>query len=190
MSTPSQSIRTYIRAKDENRPHLMRRVFAPTAVLEMAVETEAVSFPPLSKGLDAITDVLIRDFGQTYENVYTFCLAAPPTSDDRRFSCDWLVGMSRKSDGAVLVGRGRYDWLFQTDDRSLAEKLTITIESMQVLPADSLDPVMDWLSALPYPWCSVEAAAKSLPNIEGLAAIAERLARPPRRQANEAAASS
>ena len=77
MQTPSEAIQTYLRAKDENRPHLMKRVFAETAELEMTVETDAISFPPLTVGVDEITRVLVRDFDQINENVYTFCLTNP-----------------------------------------------------------------------------------------------------------------
>jgi hypothetical protein len=55
--TRSEGIQTYLRAKDENRPHLMKLVFAETAKLEMTVETGAISFPPLTSGVDAITQV-------------------------------------------------------------------------------------------------------------------------------------
>jgi hypothetical protein len=44
---------TYIRAKDENRPHLMPNVFTPDARLEMRVETGNISFPPASKRIEA-----------------------------------------------------------------------------------------------------------------------------------------
>ena len=62
-------IETYFNAKDGNRPHLMRRAFHEHAVVEMSVRTQAISFPPWLNGCDAITDTLVRQFGQTYENV-------------------------------------------------------------------------------------------------------------------------
>jgi hypothetical protein len=171
MPTHSQAIHAYIRAKDENRPHLMKRAFAETANLEIIVETGVISFPPLSRGLDAITQVLVRDFGQRFENVYTFCLAHPPKSDDGRFSCHWLVGMSEKKSGAVRVGCGRYDWLFETNDPCLVERLKITVNDMQVLSPDCLRPVMDWLSNLPYPWCPADEAINGIPDLAGLKPI-------------------
>jgi hypothetical protein len=51
MGTHSSAIQTYIRAKDENRPHLMPSAFAPDASLEVRVETENISFPPRQKAL-------------------------------------------------------------------------------------------------------------------------------------------
>src|SRR4051794_38575292 len=88
-------LRTYFHAKDENRPHLMAQVFTADARLEMQVNSEAISFPAVTQGLDVIADVLVRKFGQTYENVYSFYLQHPaPETRAEQFSCDWLVIMS------------------------------------------------------------------------------------------------
>src|SRR5207344_3266465 len=93
--SPEDVLRTYFHAKDENRPHLMAGVFCETATLETIVKTGAISFPPVSTGLASITDVLVRKFAQTYENVYSFYLERPrPEIHSDSFSCDWLVGMS------------------------------------------------------------------------------------------------
>lgn len=161
-------IRTYLQAKDQNRPHLMAKVFAQAACLEMTVKTGAISFPAITEGLAAMTDVLVRRFGQNYENVYTFCLQRPGPEARTGFSCDWLVGMSNKEDGTVRVGCGRYDWRFQSAQPFLVERLHITIESMQVLPAENLDAVMTWLTGLPYPWCSGVFVAETMPRLPGL----------------------
>ena len=166
----SEQIATYIRAKDSNRAHLMSTVFAPGAKLEMAVQAGTISFPPEASGLDAITDVLVRRFGQTFENVYTFCLCSPPVRDESTFSCPCLVGMSAKADGLVRVACGRYDWVFRSGEACLVERLKITIEPMQELPPGDLPIVMTWLSRLPYPWCPVEAAIEAAPaELRGLA---------------------
>src|SRR5260370_41926684 len=101
----------YIRAKDENRPYLMERAFAENAILEMVVNSGTISFPPISNGLRSISDVLVRRFAQTFENVHTFCLAPPPRDDAVGFSCDWLVGMSEKDSRSVRVGFGQFDWV-------------------------------------------------------------------------------
>ena len=75
------SVEVYIRAKDENRPELMRRAFAEDATLEMVVNSGAISFPPFTEGVGSITDVLVTRFNETFENVRTFCLANPPKPD-------------------------------------------------------------------------------------------------------------
>lgn len=171
MPSPSASIAAYIRAKDQNRPFMMRRAFAPDAVLKMNVKTTAITFPPLSVGIDSITEVLVRRFAQSYENVLTFCLGDPPGDEARSFSCGWMVGMSERETGAVRVGCGRYDWQFQSAEPFLARELTITIELMQILPPRTQEAVMDWLSDLPYPWCSSQRAIANAPQLEGLGGI-------------------
>jgi hypothetical protein len=171
MPTQSEAIHTYLRAKDENRPHLMKSAFAETAVLEMAVNSGVISFPPFSNGVDAITKILVQDFGKAYENVYTFCLTSPPKGKGTQFSCNWLVGMSLKEGGAVRVGCGRYDWFFQADAPGLVERLKITIDTMQALTADNLSPIMNRLSNLPYPWCPPDDAIGGLPSLAGLEPI-------------------
>jgi hypothetical protein len=172
MPTPAQAIGTYIQAKDGNRPCLMRQAFVDDTVLEMVVKTDAISFPASASGLDAITDVLIRRFVQDYENVYTFCLAAPPHARVDRFSCRWLVGMSSRSTGEVRVGCGQYDWQFRAASDGLVERLRITIERMHIFAPDHLGAIMSWLDDLPYPWCSAAEAAKNMPALPELARIA------------------
>ena len=171
MKSPAESLFAYLRAKDQNRPYLMRRAFTGTATLNMIVKTGAISFPPLSNGIDSITEVLVRRFAQSYENVLTFCIGDPPKNDAGSFSCNWIVGMSERETGAVRVGCGRYDWRFQSAEPFLTMELTITIEFMQIFPPRSLEVIMDWLSGLPYPWCPVQVAARSAPEIEGIEVI-------------------
>ena len=72
---------------------------------------------------------------------------------------------------SVRVGCGRYDWWFGPDDQCLVDKLIITVEHMVTLERDSLAPVMEWLSALPYPWCPARTAVDSAPRVDGLAVI-------------------
>lgn len=171
MQSGSDSIATYIRAKDGNRPHLMGRAFAEDATLEMVVNTGSISFPPLSKGLASITEVLVTRFGDVFENVHTFCLAEPPKPSDVTFSCTWLVGMSEKETRAVRVGCGRYDWSFQSESPRLAQHLRITVELMQALPPQYFPAVMNWLSELPYPWCAIQLATRYAPQLEEVGPI-------------------
>lgn len=165
------AISTYIVAKDSNRPQLMKDAFAEDCELEMVVRTEAISFPGSAKGLEEITKVLVTNFGDQYENVRTFCLSRPSSDYLPHFRCDWLVGMSAKQGGAVRVGCGHYDWHFGSDDPRRVKKLAIDIEVMCVLPAQTLEPIMQWLAALPYPWCSSFQACERIPAIEALGPI-------------------
>ena len=164
-------IHTYIRAKDENRPHLLASAFSPDAVLEMAVKATTIDFPPVSNGLESITEVL-RKFSQTYENVYTYCLARPwlVAVEDPHYSFDWLVGMSEKESGNVFVGCGRYDW-YRCDSSGLIKQFRITIEAMQVLPGEHLKQVLDWLAGIPYPWCTANEIIKNVPDIDTLGPV-------------------
>jgi hypothetical protein len=175
MATPTDTVGTYIRAKDGNRPFLMRQAFVEDAELEMVVRTQTISFPKSSKGRAAIEEILVRRFAIDFENVHTFCLSQPSAANRHHFPCHWLVGMSGKSDGQVRVGCGRYDWHFTADARCLTNKLIITIDLMQVFPGAGLDASMAWLAGLPYPWCAADIAARSLPPIDALAPVARYL---------------
>ena len=177
MQSAQEVIETYIRAKDENRPYLMERAFAANATLEMIVNSGTISFPPITQGLQSISDVLVRRFAQTYRNVQTFCLAPPPRHDDVRFSCNWLVGMSEKGSCMVRVGCGRYDWLFPGEGPRLVERLTITIHRMESLAPTSLTSVMNWLCQLPHPWCPAQIAMRDAPALDELQSIREFIGR-------------
>jgi hypothetical protein len=50
--------------------------------------------------------------------------------------------------------------------------LVITIGVMEVLPAEALEPVMSWVSSLPYPWCPASTAAQAIPVLAGLSNVA------------------
>ncbi|WP_247389278.1 MULTISPECIES: hypothetical protein [unclassified Bradyrhizobium] len=51
------------------------------------------------------------------------------------------------------------------------KKLVIDIEVMCVLPAEGSKPIMQWLAALPYPWCSDVQARECIPDIDALRPI-------------------
>jgi hypothetical protein len=79
------------------------------------MRTDAIWSPPITNGLEAITQVPVRDFACAYENVYAFCLSDKPKEPARTFRCSWLVGMSEKATGSLRVGCGTYDWSFDTE---------------------------------------------------------------------------
>lgn len=167
----------YLRAKDENRPLYMARAFASDATLKMTLRTEAIAFPPHAHGRAAITETLVRSFGQTYENVYTFYLSQPGEAailDD--YACDWFVAMTEKASRRVRIGCGRYDWTFQREPH-LATSLVITIDTMLDLPADTEASIFSWITALPYPWTDPRQIVQSAPPIEALAPVMQWLRR-------------
>lgn len=169
-----QSIETYIHAKDGNRPHLMRSAFMVDAELAIDVKTEEISFPTLVKGVDSISAVLVSQFAQRYENIYTLCMGTPP-DDETTFRCNWLVCMTEKVSGAARVGFGKYEWLSQ-DGSGRVSKLNITIEEMKNLPGELSQLILEWVRMLPYPWCPNDLPAQSAPDIPSVQKIARYLA--------------
>ena len=169
-------LRNYFRAKDENRPHLLAGVFSADATLEVRNRASEIAFPAFTEGRAAIADVLVRTFGQTYENVYSFYMARP-ASDTQTFTCDWLVVMSEKNSKNVRVGCGRYDWTFAPDAAGLATSLVISIEAMLVLPPESLEPTYRWMAELEYPWSSAMAVGAAMSSVEPLAQVVRYLSR-------------
>ena len=167
---------TYVRAKDENRPHLLAGVFAPDATLEVRNKSSAIAFPAVTAGREAIADVLVRSFAKSYENVYTFYMARP-TAEATDIACDWLVCMTEKDSGSVRVGCGRYDWTLQADPPGLASRLVISIEAMQVLAPDQFEPVFAWVRSMDYPWTFADAAVRDAPQLPALAPVLDYLAR-------------
>jgi hypothetical protein len=169
--TTASVMRNYLHAKDENRPFFMTRAFASDATLKMTLRTAAIAFPPHAHGREAITDTLVRTFGQTYENVYTFYLDHP--GEDavlEDYACDWFVAMMEKTSGRVRIGCGRYDWTFQRAPH-LATRLVITIETMLDLPADTAPSVFGWVTTLPYPWADSARVVQTAPPIEAMAPV-------------------
>lgn len=164
-------LRDYFHAKDENRPHLLEGVFAPEAQLEVRNSTGTISFPAVTEGREAIADILVRQFAQAYENIYSFYMDRPAGATAATFSCDWLVGMSEKEGKNVRIGCGRYDWSFQAGPPFLTNRLVITIAVMEVLPPSQLKPVLAWLRGLDYPWTTAAAVRAAAPVIADLAPV-------------------
>ncbi|WP_323120073.1 hypothetical protein [Burkholderia alba] len=160
------AIETYLHAKDTNRPHRMTDAFTADAELTMTVDTADIAFPPAVSGVAAIAATLSGDFAQRYENVYTFCIGAPPQRDDR-FECDWLVCMTDKQSGAARLGFGRYDWR-SADGSGRVSHLRITIARMLTLPSGANSPLLAWALRLPYPWCPREALHADAPALDAV----------------------
>ncbi|WP_028225110.1 hypothetical protein [Paraburkholderia ferrariae] len=171
MSNLKRCIETYIFAKDGNRPHLMEAAFAPDAQLTTQVATPDIVFPPHIAGCEAITAIMVSQFAQRYENVYTFCLSEPQPGSPVH-DCNWLVCMTEKESGAARLGYGRYEWR-SAEGRITA--LTITIEEMRVLDRAIAAPMLTWAHSLPYPWCTVDQLEQAVPPVEALERVIARL---------------
>lgn len=169
MHTPTDSIESYLRAKDLNRPHLLAMAFAAGAQLDMEVREGGMPFLPFTQGREAIADVLVREFARTCENVYTVCLGAPPADASEHFGCDWMVAMTEKGSRNVRVGCGHYFWHFDPDTR-LVQTLRIVIKAMHTLPGAQ--------AALPWPWCPLQRLQEQAPTMDALRHVFDLLARP------------
>ena len=170
---PEAVLTDYFRAKDGNRPHLLERVFAANAELQIRNLSDNIAFPAMTHGRAAIADVLVRSFALANENVYSFYLDAPPATGTQTFDCAWLVGMSDRASGQLRVGCGTYAWSFDAEPLPLATRLVIVIECMEVLPQHESGRVFAWLESLSYPWSSAAAARRGMPAIESLSPVAE-----------------
>ena len=163
-----QLINYYLKAKDRHQPHLMDLAFSEDATLAMKVNTDAIDFPSEVAGRNNITDTLVRNFHEKFDNVYTLCVNDSAVELTNELRCQWLVGMTDVTSGLAKVGHGDYHWQFKHDNDSntlKVQKLTIIIDDMAELPATTTTPVLSWLDSLPYPWASFTELALSPPNI-------------------------
>lgn len=142
----------------------MDAVFSEDACLQMQVRTEAISFPQSTVGQKAITQVLVKDFNQTYENIYTFCLEDTVIIENNTLQCRWLVYMNDITSGLSRVGFGNYQWEFA--ESNLVTHLKIMIDDMAILPVDN--KLLSWVEGMPYPWASSTDMLGSLPEIDAL----------------------
>jgi len=174
--TPEVVLRGYFHAKDENRPHLLGRVFTSDAALHINNSSSNITFPSVTQGRGSIADTLVTQFNKTYENIYSFYLARPPEAADA-FSCAWLVGMTEKDTKNTRVGCGTYDWTFSAESPHLASALVISIDAMVVLPPSTTRVVFPWLLRAGYPWPSAAQATELAPPLAGLEPVVQHLRR-------------
>lgn len=167
LSPPARAMAAYFAAKDNNRPHRMAEAFTEDARLQMDVRTTAISFPPVTQGRDAISEVLVREFNQRYEDIYSVCIGEPPGADASEYACAWMVAMADRQSRQLRVGCGRYDWVFAPADGRVGE-LRIHIACMVLLAPQAQPMVMNWASALPTPWCRLAQVLDAAPALAEL----------------------
>ena len=148
-SNKTNLISQYIKAKDNNKPHLMKHVFAEQAKVA---------------GLDKITQTLVCEFNTTYENIYTLCLTDTLQQTQNRLSCRWVVCMTDKTSQSLRIGYGNYQWDFKNDTSALVHHLTITIENMSFLPQSHQSDVLTWFDKQPYPWALSSELQTTMPD--------------------------
>lgn len=154
--TLAELVRTYVFAKDMNRPHLVPRVFSSRAAVEMILKTDAIAFSPRADGPEEIAGMLVRRFCEQYENVYTFCLCSPPPASAEGLDVGWLVLMSERQTQRVRAGFGRYRWEWRPEVERLVQRLCITIERMDSFEPSAGAAAFAWAQGLPYPWCPID----------------------------------
>ena len=178
LRSPEDVLRNYFHAKDENRPLLLDRVFVDDAVLEVRNRSDAIAFPAQTSGRDAIADVLVRTFNQTYENIFSFYLGRP-AGELSRYACAWLVAMTEKSSRSVRVGCGNYEWTFAERPPRLAARLVIDLTTMVVHDSTTTAVVYDFVERLTYPWSSLSEVTAAAEGVAELGRVVESLlARP------------
>lgn len=166
-----QLIDNYIKAKDTSKPVLMAKTFTDSAKLNMEVNSAIISFPSDVIGCEAITNTLVREFNNSYDNIYTVCLSDTVTEHESQLDCLWFVGMTEKNTGVVRVGFGRYQWCFTDESAPKVKQLTIVIEAMEILTADLQVSIVDWLDSIEYPWTGSDQLLSSMPEMEELTTI-------------------
>ena len=178
MSKPyKRHIGRYIKAKDQNKPHLMESVFTQNATLSMKVDSDNIAFPSETAGLNEITAVLIRGFNQSYENIYTLCLTDTWQQRDCEVSCRWLVAMTEKSSGLARVGFGEYHWVFAREGLNLVSQLTIVIDDMQLFPVEQQSEIMCCFENLSYPWAVTADVLESMSEVAALDEVCSNIQR-------------
>ena len=150
----------YLRAKDEQRPHLFPQVFSDDAtfISRFAFETDFASEEPVV-GVGPIADVF-RRLGAGFEDIYTVMLSDSVEATSRGLQCRWVVAMRGRETREVRVAWGDYDWVFEGDRAKL---LDVLMRKMVVLPPDRADAVASWMAGLPQHWCTREQLVAELP---------------------------
>jgi len=174
MLNKTDAIQTYLLAKDGNRPHALNFAFTEDAIVNMDVRTESIAFPNSLAGRRAISDTLVSQFNQQYENIYTFCIGDRPEILENQFRCNWLVVMSEKKTESVRVGCGQYDWVFSAKSGKV-QTLDIKINIMETGSAVDLLEVMTWVAALPYPWCNLTTLVTNPPQNSAVLKVVQQL---------------
>lgn len=164
-------IEQYVYAKDYNRPYQMHRVFCEEATLEMRVNSESITFPPITRGREGIAELLSRQFGATYDNVYTLCISDSVVFSGSELACRWLVVMTHKEEKTGRVGFGSYDWRFSQAPDPAVQSLIITIDEMNVIEAQKVEAYLAWINQKNYPWSCWAELVEDIPEKEMSAKI-------------------
>ena len=145
----------YVEAKDFARPQLAPEVFAPDVALTYSIATDAIAFPPLTRGLEGVTRTLISDFALRFSRCRTYYVCNDLDQDAQGVPfVPWLVVMRETGAAALRIGKGFYRWTCvpAADGEARATSLHIHIARMDPLPDPDSALLAAVHAALPYPW--------------------------------------
>ncbi|MBN2124975.1 MAG: nuclear transport factor 2 family protein [Deltaproteobacteria bacterium] len=160
----------YIEGKDENRPEILKRIYAPDARVLFDLRTTTITFPPEIRTNDAIAEVLSADFNRRFVSPRTYYLeeCSREPGDNAVRNLPWLVIMRESATGRTRVGWGLYDWFFalcpgQAPEWKIALHRICIQEMMDREDRDGA--LLDNLqSALSHPW-PTPAEIQGLPGV-------------------------
>jgi hypothetical protein len=157
LDTPAALLERYVEAKDFTRPHLMRAIYVPDAVLTYSIATDAIEFPAEVRGVEGITDTLVVDFALKFDRCRTYYLCdAPPRQSLPVAEVPWLVVMREPALSRLRVGKGFYRWTFRpaASNGVLVAAMHIHIERMDLIEDPDARLLERIQAPLPYPWLS------------------------------------
>jgi hypothetical protein len=160
MADVRELLERYVEAKDRTLPERMPDIYLPDAVLTYSIETDEISFPSEVRGVQGITDTLVREFGKRFAACKTYYVCEmPPQGTQDIGSLPWLVAMREIAAGALRLGKGYYRWQFARSDggRLAVQAMHIHIERMAAIPDADGAKLMAIQSGLPYPWLTPAA---------------------------------
>lgn len=167
MTTERALLARYVEAKDFTRPALMAAIYRQDAVLTYSIATDAISFPARTEGVDAITRVLVVEFGARYRDCRTYYLEDCRREQPDEWRIPWLVVMREPQAQALRIGRGFYRWCFDRTPATLrVAAMHIHIERMDAIADPQAQSMRAIQAALPYPWLTSATLRSALGELQ------------------------
>jgi len=154
MNTSKSLLEAYLQAKDLNQSSIILDCYTPDAVLTYSIATDTISFPAMVLGADAIAQTLVRDFRKNFDCCKTYYVCDSIAHDAQRIDfMPWLVIMRQISTQALRLGKGFYQWRFESGQNGMRVcAMHIHIERMDIIEDRAGNQLLDLQAALPYPW--------------------------------------
>ena len=164
MNTSKSLLEVYVQAKDMNQPSVILDCYTPDAVLTYSIATGTISFPARTCGADAIAQVLVLDFGKSFDCCKTWYVCDSITPDPKSIDfLPWLVIMRQVSSSDLRLGKGFYRWTFERDESGMRVcAMHIHIERMDIIEDRDGKKRQAFHAALPYPWLRPEVLSETV----------------------------